>query len=227
MADAPRVKICGLSRREDALAADALGADYLGVVLSAGYARSVDPADAARLLAGVEAQRVVVVVDEAPETVAAWATGVGADVIQLHGEEPPDQVRRLRALGSWRLWKAVRAAVPGDVEDAVTRYGAVVDALLVEGRRPGVVGGGGAQVDAGALGRLRDRVPEGLELVLAGGLTPDNVAAAVDRHAPDVVDVSSGVEVDRGRKDPDLLRSFVLAVRANPADAPHPSGERS
>lgn len=226
MADRPRVKICGLTRREDALAADALGADYLGVVLSSGFARSVEPAAAAALLAGVQARRVVVVVDEAPETVAAWAAAVAADVVQLHGEESPEVARRLRALGPWRVWKAVRAAAPAEVDDAVTRYRSEVDALLVEGSRPGVVGGGGVRVDDGALGSLRDRVPQGLGLVLAGGLTPDNVSAAVNRHAPDVVDVSSGVEVVRGRKDPDLLRSFVLAVRADPAHVPFPPGER-
>ncbi|GMV07317.1 MAG: N-(5'-phosphoribosyl)anthranilate isomerase [Gemmatimonadota bacterium] len=213
MADGPAVKICGLTRRQDAEEADALGADYLGVVLTGGFSRSVDPAVAAGVVSGLRATPVAVLVDEAPDAAAALADGLGAGVVQLHGAESPDDVERLRSLGGWRLWKSVRASGPGDVEDAVRRFGSLVDGILVEGRKAGVVGGGGARVDPDAVGRLRDLVSPPLRLVLAGGLTPDSVAAAVNRHGPDVVDVSSGVERETGRKDRELLRRFLIEAR--------------
>lgn len=221
MPDGPAVKICGLTRREDAEAAAALGADFLGVVVSRGFGRSVEPAAAAALVSGLSATPVAVLVDEAPEAAAALADAMGAGVVQLHGSESPDGVRRLRDLGGWRLWKAVRAAEPRDVLDVVERFGALVDGILVEGRRAGVVGGGGARVDGRALGRLRDLVPTSLRLVLAGGLTPGSVAGAVNQHGPDVVDVSSGVERGTGLKDHELLRRFLEEARRAPSSG-HP-----
>ncbi|HKJ01601.1 MAG TPA: hypothetical protein VJ997_04075, partial [Longimicrobiales bacterium] len=88
MPERPAVKICGLRRREDVRAADDLGAAYLGVVVTAGFGRSVEPAAAAALLAGVRAVPVAVMVDEAPAAAAALGNGLGAGVLQLHGREP-------------------------------------------------------------------------------------------------------------------------------------------
>jgi phosphoribosylanthranilate isomerase len=209
-----RVKICGLRRREDVLVADAAGADYLGVVLSAGFLRSVDPAAAAELVEDTRAARVAVLVDESARGAADRAEAVAAAVLQLHGAEPVELVRELAAVGRWTLWKSVRVRGPGDVTRAVDAYGPWVDGLLLEGWRDGVVGGGGALLDPAVVGGGRPWFPAGLDLILAGGLGPDSVSAAVARFSPDVVDVSSGVEEAPGTKSPDLVRLFIQRARA-------------
>lgn len=212
-----RVKICGLRRREDVLAADEAGADYVGVVLTRGFARTVEAADARALVEGVRAVPVAVLVDEPLADAVARAEALGAGVLQLHGAEPVDVVRALSDMGRWTLWKSVRVRAAEDVDRAVEAYGDRVDGLLLEGWKQGVVGGGGARLAPEALGGppagIRERVPERLDVVLAGGLHPDNVADAVARFAPDVVDVSSGVEDEPGRKSHDLIRLFVRRAR--------------
>jgi phosphoribosylanthranilate isomerase len=206
------VKICGLVRNADARVADEVGADYLGVVLSAGFGRSVAPERAASVLEGTSAARVAVLVDEAPARAATLARGIDAAVLQLHGSERPEEVVELRERGEWGLWKAVRAATADDVRRAVDRFGAIVDGLLVEGKRDGVVGGGGVRLalDPAA---VRDAVPSALAFVLAGGLTPEGVEDAVARFRPDVVDVSSGVERAVGEKDPARVAAFVRSAK--------------
>ncbi len=139
MVDRVRVKICGLMRREDVEVADAAGADYVGVILSAGFARSVDPARAGELVRGVSATPVAVIVDEDPDGARMRAATIGAGVIQLHGDEPPEMVEELAGSGEWRLWKSIRVREPEDVTRAVARYGALVHGLLFEGFREGVV----------------------------------------------------------------------------------------
>jgi phosphoribosylanthranilate isomerase len=209
-----RVKICGLRRREDVRAADAAGADYVGVILSAGFARSVSLAAAAGLVDGVRATPVAVLVDESAEDAAVRADALGAHVLQLHGTEPEDVVRELSRSGRWTLWKSIRARTGDDVDRAVDRYGEWVHGFLVEGWKEGVVGGGGVSLDPERFADIRSRVPSGLDVILAGGLDPDNVGGAVARFGPDVVDVSSGVETEPGRKSHELIRLFVRHARA-------------
>lgn len=213
MADGVRVKICGLVRRADALAADAAGADYLGVVLTPGFARSVPPERARSVVDGTSALKVAVLVDEEPRVAEKAAVALGADVLQLHGSETVELFGELRRRGPWRLWKAVRARSIDDVRAAVSAYAEHADGLLVEGWREGVTGGGGARL-ALEPAATRALMPEGLDFVLAGGLRADTVAEAVARFRPSVVDVSSGVERAVGEKDPDLVRDFVEAARA-------------
>lgn len=217
-----RVKICGLRRREDVLAADEAGADFVGVILSDGFGRSVAPAAAGALVQGVRATPVAVLVDEPVEDAVVRAEALGAGVVQLHGAEPEAVVRALAGMKRWVLWKSVRVRAPDDVDRAVDAYGRWVDGLLLEGWKKGVVGGGGATLDPAELSDLRRRVPEGLQVVLAGGLRPDNVADAVARFSPDVVDVSSGVESGPGEKSHELVRLFVRYARA----AAHGGGDR-
>ena len=212
MAEAPRVKICGLMRNEDARAAEALGADFLGVVLTDGFARSVPRDRAADVLAGTTSRRVAVLVDEPPASAARLAAVVDAAVVQLHGSESPTDVAALRELGGWSVWKAVRAATLDDVREAVARYAEVVEGLLVEGWREGVVGGGGARLRLEPE-EVRAAVPERLVFVLAGGLRPETVGAAVARFRPEVVDVSSGVERAVGAKDPRRIESFIRSAK--------------
>jgi len=218
VSDGPKVKICGLTRSADARLADDLGADYVGVVVSAGFSRSVQPERLGEVVAGTRAFRVAVLVDEAPEAAAALARTMGAAVLQLHGDESVAVVRALRSEGDWRLWKAVRAQSLEDVSRAVDRFADCVDGLLVEGWRDGVIGGAGAKLllDPDS---VRGAIPHHLEFVLAGGLAPDSVSVSVSRFRPDVVDVSSGVEASIGVKDPILMRTFFASVRI-PTDLP-------
>ena len=226
MGDGPlRVKICGLVRREDVLAADAAGADYLGLVLSQGFGRSVEPARARVLVEGTRAPKVAVLVDETAAAAEAAASALGADVIQLHGTEEPEILEALRDRGEWRLWKAVRAASLADVERTVERYAGVADGILVEGWKEGSLGVGGARLALEAE-RVRSLVPERVDFVLAGGLGPDTVADAVQRFRPDVVDVSSGVEREPGVKDASRVRTFVRAARdAGRRSGPSPAAD--
>jgi phosphoribosylanthranilate isomerase len=203
------VKVCGVTRVEDARQAIAAGAAYVGAILTPGFARSVDPATAARFVEGGEATLVSVVVDLGVEESARLARLTGAGVIQLHGDETTNELAALRELGDWRLWKAVRVRQTSDVEFALDRWGSAADGVLLEGFREGRVGGAGATFPWEALEAVRAKVPTDLTLVIAGGLTPDNVAAAVSRLAPSVVDVSSGVEERLGVKDPAKMRAFV------------------
>jgi phosphoribosylanthranilate isomerase len=206
-----RVKICGLTRAEDARAAAHAGADYLGVILTAGFGRSVSVREAARVLDGVGPTRVAVVVDEGPDEVARAARAIEAGVVQLHGSEDRTMICALRDLGDWTIWKAVRARSTEDIRRAVEGLSDVVDGFVVEGWREGVIGGGGVRLPVG--GRAaRAVIPNERTFVLAGGLAPENVREAVARFSPEVVDVSSGVECAPGVKDPILVQAFVHAA---------------
>jgi len=211
-AEDPRVKICGLTRLEDARAAEAAGADLLGFVLSRGFARTVPASHVPEFVRGTRAPRVAVLVDEPIERAVALARALHASVVQLHGTEPPETVRAVGEAGPWRVWKAVRARTVEDVRAAVLDYGPVADGLVVEGYREGAVGGSGLVLEV-APDQVRAAIPTTLDFVLAGGLTPATVREAGVRFRPDVVDVSSGVEGAPGVKDPKAMRAFVANVR--------------
>lgn len=215
-AGAVALKVCGLQRRQDALLAERLGASFAGVILSDGYARSVEPDEAARILTGTSLKRVAVVVDEPAEEVARRASRLGADVVQLHGEEDPAEFAALARKDGWTLWKGVRADSPSRLQVAVERYGGIVDGFVVEGRLEGVAGGGGATLGLDP-GELREILPPDATFVLAGGLAPDSVAQRAEVFAPDVVDVSSGIERAPGGKDAGLLREFAGRLFADHA----------
>lgn len=220
-APTPAVKICGLTRAADVRSAAEAGADYLGFVLTEGFRRTVPVDAAADALADLVATErrptpVAVLVDEDVSAAVALADELGAGVVQLHGSEPREVVRTIRDAGEWRVWKAVRVRSADDLDRAVDRYRGVVDGFLLEGWKEGVVGGGGVRLAAVDSQRVRAVLPEAATFVLAGGLRPETVADAIDRFAPDVVDVSSGVEEAPGRKRPDAVRLFVYAVRGRP-----------
>jgi phosphoribosylanthranilate isomerase len=118
------VKICGLTRREDAEAAAAAGADYAGVILAPGYRRSVLPAAAAGILGSLPLRRVGVFVDAGLEEIRAAAERAGLGVVQLHGSEPPALARSLRAEGRWRVWKALRPRSAAEFAAEVERSAA-------------------------------------------------------------------------------------------------------
>lgn len=208
------VKICGLCRPEDAETAAEAGADYLGVVLAPGGRRSQAVDDAAEIYAaGGETPRVGVFVDPARGDVVDAADALELDVIQLHGSEPVEEIDALRRAGDWRIWKAIRPRSRAEFLQGVEAYADVADGLLVDGWSRRGAGGTGSPFPWREIVAVRDAVPLGTLLVVAGGLTPDNVADAVTRLAPDVVDVSSGVEREVGEKDPERVRAFIDGAR--------------
>lgn len=206
------VKICGVCRPEDARSAADAGASYIGVILAPGRARSRSRAEAAAILDACAARRVGVFVDEAPEAVAEAARELALDVVQLHGVEGIDAIDRIRDSFTGEVWKAVRVRAAADVAHASAAYFARTDALLLDGWSARDHGGAGVRFDWDGIARS-DAVPAGVRIVLAGGLTPENVADAVRLLRPAVVDVSSGVESSPGSKSPDRIRAFVDAAR--------------
>lgn len=208
------VKICGLTQRTDAELAAAAGAEYVGTVLALGSPRRVSAETAARVGGGLPCVLVCVFVNEPPDAVVAQASVAGAQVIQLHGEESAADVVAVRESGGWRVWKAVRLRDADEWPRAAERYAPVADGILVEGWDAKVQGGGALRFAWDRVAAERDAVPSEVDLIVAGGLTPDNVADAIGLLRPDVVDVSSGVERAPGRKDPLLIQRFVAAARA-------------
>jgi phosphoribosylanthranilate isomerase len=199
-----RVKICGLTRIEDAELAVSLGAAAVGLVLWPRSPRHVG-VDAARAIVAALPPfvlRVGVFVNQAPEEVARVAGAVGLDAVQLHGHEA---VAKYEAL-PYRLIKAVPIDAESAPEDALRVAPDVT--VLLDAHDPGRFGGTGRTIDwtlAAAVARRR-------RVILSGGLRPENVGQAVDMVRPYAVDVSSGVEARPGVKDPARLRAFFDAL---------------
>lgn len=205
-----RIKICGLTSASDAAAAVAAGADAVGVVL-APSPREVSIDQACRVLAGVPAfvTRVGVFVDAAPEFVARAVARVGLDAVQFHGDESPERC----ASAPWPVLKAFRVGTVFDT-DTVEPYRGLVDAVLLDTYDPQQHGGTGKTFSW----HIACEFPGWAPVLLAGGLTPDNVGAAVRQVHPFAVDVSSGVESAPGIKDHDKIEAFARAVREADAE---------
>lgn len=202
-----RVKVCGITSAEDGLAAVEAGADAIGLVFWPRSPRAVDVVTARRVAEAVApfVTRVGVFVDAARDVLARTAGEVPLDLLQLHGDEPPERCAALPR----RVLKAVRVGPGFRPEDAL-RYEGQVAGILLDTRSDAAPGGTGEAFDWS----LARAVRKGASfLVLAGGLTPENVGAAIRALGPDAVDVSSGVEAAPGRKDREKLRAFLAAVR--------------
>ncbi len=201
---AVRVKVCGVTRPEDALAAEVAGADAVGVILWARSPRQLELAAAEAVLAplGPFVQRVGVVVDAPADFVHEAIERLRLGAVQFHGREEPGFVAGFRERVAVMRALAYR---PGLSLAALAAW--PVDALVLDGLRPGT----GEAFDWSSAGRLRD-LPR--PWLLAGGLTPSNVAAAVASLDPTGVDVASGVESAPGIKDHAALRRFVTAAKA-------------
>ena len=212
---AVEIKFCGLTRAADAEYAASLGAAYVGVIF-AESPRRVDPGAATGVLAGVRgrASTVGVFGPATVETIATVASGLGLDVVQLHGDPSPGVVERVRPTFGGAVWAVVRIA-DGALPDSVAELLTVADAVVLDAKVPGQLGGTGQSFDWDAIAQTLDRRRARARLVLAGGLSPENVADAVRIIGPDVVDVSSGVESAPGIKDHARMRAFRDAVRAD------------
>lgn len=199
-----RVKICGITRRQDADTAIALGADAIGLVFYPPSPRYVTPEQAAAITAGLPPFVTVVglFVNADHETIAETVARAGIDLIQFHGQECPAFCAEAP-----RPWiKAVRMKEGTDLPQVASDY-ARASALLLDAYRPGVPGGTGETFDW-------DQIPAEMagKIILAGGLNPENVADAVRRVRPYAVDVSGGVEAERGIKDADRIERFMRGV---------------
>ena len=209
------VKICGIRTLEDARFAVDQGADALGFVFWYMSPRRIEPAQAAAITQQLPASvlKVGVFVDAPRDEIERVADEVGLDVLQLHGEEPPEALAGLPR----PALKAVRVGPRFTAEEAL-RFTATAQGIVVDTRLPGetqLPGGTGVPFDWSLVADLAQRVPF---LMLAGGLSPENVAAAVRAVRPHAVDVSSGVERMPGRKDPERVKAFITASRAAEAE---------
>lgn len=209
-----RVKICGLTEPSAVAAAVAAGAAYLGFVFFPKSPRNLTIAQARALALEVPmgVAKVALVVDADDATIAAILDQVPIDMLQLHGHESPERVAQVRARFGLPVMKAVGIAEAADL-DRLPAYEAVADQILVDAKAPkgaALPGGNGLAFDWRLIaGRKWDK-----PWMLAGGLTPDNVAAAVRLTGARQVDVSSGVESAPGVKDGALIGAFVAAASA-------------
>ena len=206
------VKICGLTRAVDAEFADAAGASYLGVIFAGGLRQRL-PAQAKETLAGRRARKVGVFAGQAESEIAEIAREVGLDVVQLHGVSTSEHVQAVRAATGLEVWAVLRTpdgVLPADAEGLADE----ADALVVDALVPGQLGGTGVVIPWLTLGESLDAMERGHRIVLAGGLTPENVAEAIDYVSPSVVDVSSGVESAPGIKDHARVRAFIAAAQS-------------
>lgn len=215
----PKVKICGLTNLADATGAVEAGADYLGFILYPPSKRSVSAADV-RHIAGQLRQRpacpvlVGVFVDETAEEMARILDFCGLDLAQLSGDEPAALVGDPASPLYGRSYKALRPTSMGEAEADADWYlppepDPRQPRLLIDAYHPNLRGGTGLTADWSIAAHLARRLPG---LMLAGGLTPDNVAEAVAQVKPYAVDVASGVERSPGIKDLARVRAFITAA---------------
>jgi phosphoribosylanthranilate isomerase len=207
------VKICGLSDEESVDAALDAGADLLGFVFFPPSPRNVDLDRAASLMRRARGKAAItaLLVDPDQNLLDDVVRSLSPDLLQLHGRESPERVAAIRADAMLPVIKAVGIGAAADLQEAGL-YAGVADRLILDARPPRDAtrpGGHGAPFDWALL----DGFAPGCPWLLSGGLGPKNVVEAIRATSAPGVDVSSGVERAPGRKDPDLIRAFVAAVR--------------
>ncbi|QOX78334.1 phosphoribosylanthranilate isomerase [Trichlorobacter lovleyi] len=204
-----RVKICGITSPEDALTAVEAGADALGFVFYKESPRHIFPEEAARIIALLPpfVQAVGLFVNEAPEIVNQVSRNCRLGLVQLHGDETPDYCRKIEQ----RVMKAFRIRSLTCL-DPVADYR--MSGCLLDAYSPSFYGGTGKSFNWEI---AREAVARSHRIVLAGGLTPDNVAEAIRQVRPYGVDVSSGVESAPGKKDADKVREFIRNAKEVPS----------
>ena len=208
-----RVKICGLREPAHVAVAAEAGAAYIGLVFFEKSPRHVSIAEARNLALEVPpgVAKVALVVNASDEELGAILDRVPLDMLQLHGRETPARVAEIRARFGLPVMKALGVAEASDLA-VLPDYEAVADQILLDAKAPkgaALPGGNGLAFDWRLVaGQVFER-----PWMLAGGLTPDNVAEAIARTGARQVDVSSGVESAPGVKDPALIRAFIAAAQ--------------
>lgn len=201
-----KIKICGITNHDDAKAAVEFGADALGFVFFKDSPRYISRRDAASITKTLPSfiQAVGVFVDESPDKIEEFISAAGIDLIQLHGDEPPEMCRFSR-----RIIKAIRVKSLESLS-ALDKYREIVSSFLLDTYSPDLLGGTGRlfnwdiAIEAKQFGRV----------ILAGGLTPENISDAIKYVRPYAVDVSSGVELKKGKKDHKKMRLFIERAKS-------------
>jgi phosphoribosylanthranilate isomerase len=206
-----RIKICGITSVADALAAVEAGADAIGLMLWAPSKRYVTNAQAAEIVRALPpfVSKVGVFVEPSAGEVHRALAEIGLDTIQLHGEETPEFCHQFAPV---KVMKAFRVK---DAESLTQLADFNTDAWLLDSYVAGQQGGTGAVFNWDLAVQAKD---SGKPIILAGGLTPENIAEAVHQVWPYGVDVSSGVESAPGKKDREMIRQFIAAVRGIEAE---------
>lgn len=210
-----RIKICGITTTKDAQLIALAGADAVGLNFFSESSRYLAPELADKVAAAIPQKllRVGVFVNSPIEFIQETSTRLALNYIQLHGDEPPETVAAMKSLPvvkAFRLGEASPESITKFLGDCRS-LGTTPAGVLVDASKPGQFGGTGEKVDWKEVQSLKERL-SGIPLVLAGGLTPFNVAEAIATAKPDAVDVASGVESKAGSKDLMLVRAFVTAA---------------
>ncbi|MEW6332965.1 MAG: phosphoribosylanthranilate isomerase [Thermodesulfobacteriota bacterium] len=210
------IKICGITRLEDALCATECGADALGFIFHPASPRWITPEKARAIITRLpsDVATVGVFVNGDGEMVEQTADACGLDLIQLHGDESPAYCRRFPP---GRMIKAVSPPTPGEIA-ALNAY--EVRAFLIDARQTGRYGGTGKRSDWNVAKAIRESHP----LILAGGLNAENIEAAIAAVAPHAVDINSGCEQAPGIKDHDRIRRIIGMIRGSTQGTIRPGG---
>lgn len=202
-----KLKFCGIRRIEDVTYCNVFRPDYMGMILSSGFRRSVSIAEAAALVREKcqDIAAVGVFVNAKPEEIVRVLRAVPLNVIQLHGSEDAAVVAAVREGTGLPVWKAVRVRSEAEIRKA-EQLGA--DQLVLEGYVPGQVGGTGVTANWDLIAKASPQMP----FFLAGGLKPENLKEAVQKVHPAGIDLASGIETE-GFKDYEKMKKIVKIVR--------------
>ena len=213
-----RIKICGITNKEDALMAAEAGADALGFILYPKSPRFVEPDRVAEIISALPpfVTPVGVFVDEEDQEIRRILRRCGLRILQFHGNESPAFCRSFRekAIKAFRVGET-RNENGNTLRERMQNY--TVDACLLDTYTRDLPGGTGNTFDWGIAAEVRAALQNSpscsKRIILSGGLTPDNVAEAIRKVGPYAVDVSSGVESAPGKKDAEKVKAFIRAVR--------------
>lgn len=215
-----QIKICGVTTSEDAAVAIGAGATAIGLNFFSGSKRHIDPLEAQNIarIDSHSAAIVAVFVNHTISQIDGIVTHVEPTWIQLHGDESPKFMKHVKEEVDLPVIRALRWGPTGGAAideylQACEQIGCLPDAVLIDAHQPGEYGGTGKPVDWTELARWKKESQWDMPLILAGGLTPENVAEAIAIVQPNAVDTASGVESAPGEKDPTKVNAFVEAAK--------------